>query len=53
MKNELKSMFTEHWKYLAVSAACKLNLFDKIYEGQNTLEKLASKNNYAIISEVH
>lgn len=46
MKNELKSMFTEHWKYLAVSAACKLNLFDKIYEGQNTLEKLASKNNW-------
>jgi hypothetical protein len=30
MKNELKNMFTEHWKYLAVNAACKLNLFDAL-----------------------
>lgn len=30
IKQELKSMFTEHWKYMAVSAACKLNLFDNI-----------------------
>lgn len=30
MKNELKDMFTEHWKYLAVNAACKLNLFDAL-----------------------
>lgn len=28
--NFLKSFFTEHWKYLAVNAACKLNLFDSI-----------------------
>jgi hypothetical protein len=30
MKNELKNMFTEHWKYLAINAACKLNLFDTL-----------------------
>ncbi len=24
----LKSFFTEHWKYIAVSTACKLNIFD-------------------------
>lgn len=46
MRNELKAMFTTHWKYLAVSAACKLNLFDKVYNGQNTLDKLISKNNW-------
>ena len=31
-KNQLKSFFTEHWKYMAVSAACKLNLFDNLRE---------------------
>lgn len=46
MKNELKSMFTEHWKYLAVSAACELMLFDKINEGQDKLSKLAERNNW-------
>lgn len=29
-KNQLKSFFTEHWKYMAVSTACKLNLFDSL-----------------------
>lgn len=29
-KNFLKSFFTEHWKYMTVSTACKLNIFDKI-----------------------
>ena len=28
MKNKLKSFFTKYWKYLAVSTACELNLFD-------------------------
>lgn len=46
MKNELKSMFTEHWKYLAVNAACELNIFDKIFEGQNSLVKLIESNNW-------
>jgi C-methyltransferase len=31
-KAYLKSFFTEHWKYMAVSTACKLNLFDEIQE---------------------
>lgn len=26
----LKSFFTEHWKYMAVSTACKLNIFDQL-----------------------
>ena len=30
IKNQLKSFFTEHWKYMAVSTACKLNLFDSL-----------------------
>ena len=42
MKNELKAMFTEYWKYLAVNAACELYLFDKIYDGQNKLEILTN-----------
>jgi C-methyltransferase len=46
MKNELKAMFTEHWKYLAVSAACELNVFDKIFNGQNSLEVLIESNNW-------
>ena len=46
MKNELKSMFTDHWKYLAINAACKLGIFDKVFEGQNTTEKLIQNNNW-------
>jgi SAM-dependent methyltransferase len=48
MKNELKEMFTEHWNYLAVSAACKLKLFDKIFEGQNDINKLEKENNWRL-----
>jgi hypothetical protein len=40
MKNELKNLFTEHWKYLAINAACKLNLFDAL-EIPKTTNKLA------------
>jgi C-methyltransferase len=36
MKNELKSFFTEHWTYMAVSTACKLNLFDNLLEEKST-----------------
>jgi hypothetical protein len=32
MKNYLKSFFTEHWKYLAVHTACKLNVFEHLQE---------------------
>lgn len=46
MKNELKSMFTEHWKYLAVNAACELELFDRVFEGQNSLNKLVKSNSW-------
>jgi C-methyltransferase len=46
MKNELKAMFTEHWKYLAVNAACELNIFDKIFIGQNSSAKLIGSNNW-------
>lgn len=28
--NELKSFFTQHWLYLAVRAACRIDLFDKV-----------------------
>ncbi len=30
MKDKLKSFFTEHWTYMAVNTACKLNLFDHL-----------------------
>jgi hypothetical protein len=42
MKNKLKSFFTEHWKYLAVSTACKLNLFDNLKKPK-TAKLLASE----------
>lgn len=40
--NELKNMFTEHWKYLAVNAACKLDLFDTL-EFPMTAKELSEK----------
>ncbi len=42
MKNKLKSFFTEHWKYMAVSTACKLHLFDNLQEFK-TVQELASQ----------
>lgn len=41
-KNQLKSFFTDHWKYMAVSTACKLNLFDHLHE-QKSAKQLASE----------
>jgi C-methyltransferase len=41
-KNKLKSFFTEHWNYMAVSTACKLNLFDHLQEGK-TAKHLADE----------
>lgn len=32
----LKSFFTEHWKYLTVSTACKLNLFEVLESSAKT-----------------
>ncbi|MBE7510509.1 MAG: hypothetical protein HS118_09980 [Bacteroidia bacterium] len=42
MKNKLKSFFTEHWKYMAVSTACKLNLFDNLQE-EKTAKQLSTE----------
>lgn len=41
-KNQLKSFFTEHWKYMAVSTACKLNLFDHL-QVHKTAKQLATE----------
>jgi hypothetical protein len=41
-KNKLKSFFTEHWTYMAVSTACKLNLFDNLQEAK-TAKQLANE----------
>lgn len=38
MKDKLKSFFTEHWKYMTVSTACKLNLFDHLVVGKSASE---------------
>ena len=43
IRNELKGFFTEHWKYMAVRTACKLNIFDLVNEGINTNEKIQTK----------
>ncbi len=42
MRDNLKSFFTEHWTYLAVSTACKLNLFDSLQDAK-TAKQLAEK----------
>lgn len=41
-KNQIKSFFTEHWKYMAVGTACKLNLFDHLHK-QKTAKQLATE----------
>lgn len=41
-KNQLKSFFTEHWTYMAVSTACKLDLFDHLQEAK-TENQLATE----------
>jgi len=40
MRDKLKSFFTEHWKYMAVSTACKMNLFDHLQKAK-TAKQLA------------
>ena len=42
MRDKLKSFFTEHWKYMAVSTACKLNIFDHLKEVK-TAKQLADE----------
>lgn len=41
--NNLKNKFTNYWEFLSIKTACKLNLFDLILQGENTLEKLSVK----------
>mgnify|MGYP001434200825 CR=1 FL=1 len=41
-KSRLKSFFTEHWTYMAVSTACKLDLFDHLQEAK-TENQLATE----------
>ena len=43
IRNQLKSLFTGYWEYLAVHTACKLNIFDLIQKGHDTVEKLRTK----------
>lgn len=40
--NRLKSLFTCWWEYLAIRAACRLNLFDLVAENKHTPETLAT-----------
>lgn len=42
MRDNLKSFFTEHWTYMAVSTACKLNLFDSLQDAR-TSKQLTEK----------
>ena len=42
MKDKLKSFFTQHWTYMAVSTACKLNLFDYLQK-EKTAKQLATE----------
>lgn len=43
--NNLKSLFTEHWKYMAVNTASKLNLFDAIENKQLNVNQIAEQLN--------
>ncbi len=43
MKDHLKQMFTSYWQFLALKAACRLNLFDLIHAGCDTPEKLTQQ----------
>lgn len=44
VRNQLKSYFTEHWKYMAVSTACKLNVFDSFLV-EKTITQVAKELN--------
>lgn len=44
IKEQLKGFFTEHWKYMAVSAACKLNIFDAVKSGMNGIDDITNQN---------
>lgn len=54
IKNELKTMFTEHWKYLTLAAACKLNLFDILETAPLNTHEIARKLNvdYVVLRQL-
>ncbi|WP_298393688.1 methyltransferase [Flavobacterium sp.] len=41
MKDKLKSFFTEHWNYMAVSTACKLGVFEALEQQDLNPKELA------------
>lgn len=51
MKEELRTLFTSHWKYLAILTACRVKLFDKIGSGKSLLELIVSQNWCKITTE--
>lgn len=46
MKDQLKQLFTSYWQFLALKAACKLNLFDLIEAGFDTPEILCRQEEF-------
>lgn len=40
---QLRQLFTSYWHYLPIQTACKIDLFDHVLNGNNTLEALAKK----------
>lgn len=44
-----KNLFTEHWKFLALNAACKANLFDSIQSNPITISNLAKTKHFNFI----
>lgn len=42
MRDKLKLFFTEHWNYMAICTACKLDLFDNLQDAK-TAKQLAEK----------
>lgn len=54
--DDLKNLFTGYWTYLAINAACELELFDKIQNEKFNLDTLVStyswdkKSTYSLLS---
>lgn len=46
MKNELRNTFTTYWNYLALNAACELQLFDKFEVKNYHINDLCEQNNW-------
>lgn len=43
MREELKGLFTQHWQYLTVYTACRLNIFDTLYNRTLTLTEISTE----------